>query len=287
MPMSAVRTLLCLLVATVVTASSCVGISREVRQRAEGHREVALALIHEAEKASVAGDVQTQDLKYREALGELLACEKTGAMTSDGRYLLGLVYFVGFRRHEEALKHLELAVRLRKSEREEGYPDAENLTGIVLVDAGRPADALPHFDKARTNLLYATPYFAEQGMGDALFKLGRHAEAANHYRRALVAQPDLCGGYLRLVEVEVVRGDDAQVQQVLTSFLERCDTDRLRMVTGSRLLAPAFLELAKSRLRTGARDGAVDALRQCATRFPDAPAAKECDAQLRALGSGT
>lgn len=278
------------LTALVVSLTSpnlgCVGVANEVRQKAEGHREVALALVHEAEKASVAGDAQTQDLRYREALAELLAADKTGAMTSDGRYLLGLVYFVGFRRHADALTHLQTAVQARFRERGEEYPEAENLIGTVLVDASRPAEALAHFDKARTNLLYATPYFAEQGMGDALVKLGRHEEAAVHYRRAIVAQPDLCGGYVKLAEVEIARGDDAQVQQVLSEFLARCDSERLRAVTGPRLLAPALLELGKSRLRTGAREAALDAFRQCATRFAAEPAGRECDMQRRALESG-
>lgn len=266
-----------------VAAGGCATVSEEQRKKADGHREVALALVHEAEKASAGGDVQTQDLKYREALRELLAAEKTGGMSSDARYLLGLVYFIGFRRHDDALKNLQLAVELRTKERDEEYPEAENLMGAILVDAGRAAEALPHFETARTNLLYATPYYAEQGMGDALFKLGRHDEAAQHYQRALVAQPDLCGAYVKLAEVEIARGDDARVQQVLADFITRCDSERLRDSTGPRLLAPAYLELGKSRLRTGERDQAVEAFRTCASRFAAEPSGRDCDAQLRAL----
>lgn len=257
--------------------------SEDDRKAAAGHREVALALVHEAEKASATGDLQTQDLKFREALRELLAAEKLGAMDSDARYLLGYVYFIGFRRHDEALAQLKMAGELRNKERQEEYPEVENMMGTILVDAGKPAEALPHFEKARTNLLYATPYFAEQGMGDALFKLGRHDEAVQHYERALVAQPDLCGAYVKLAEVEIVRGDDARVQKVLNDFLTRCDSERLRLQTGPRLLAPAFLELGKSRLRTGDKDGAIDAFKTCATRFTGENAATECDQQMRAL----
>lgn len=250
---------------------------------AAGHREVALALVHEAEKASAGGDGQTQDLKFREALRELLSAEKTGGMDSDGRYLLGYVYFIGFGRHDEALAQLTLAAAARTSERQEEYPEAENLIGTILVDAGRATEALPHFEKARTNLLYATPYFAELGMGEALFKLGRHDEAAQHFERALVAQPDLCGAYVKLAEVEIVRGDDGRVQKVLGDFLVRCDSDRLRAATSNRLVAAALLELGKSRLRTGARDEALDAFKQCATRFSGESAGNECDLQMRAL----
>lgn len=272
--------------ALAVAGSSCATVSDEDLKKAAGHRDVALALVHEAEKASASGDQQTQDLKFREALRELLEAEKLGAMDSDARYLLGYVYFIGFGRHDEALKQLALATELRQKERQEEYPEAENLMGTVLVAAGKPQEALPHFEKARTNLLYATPYFAEQGMGDALFKLGKHDEAAQHYERALVAQPDLCGAYVKLAEVEIVRGDDARVQKVLNDFLTRCDSDRLRSSTGARLLAPAFLELGKSRLRTGLQEEALDAFKQCAQRFPGEVAAGECDQQMRALSGG-
>ncbi len=274
------------LLLAVLVAAGCATPSAEEKRAADGHREVALALVHEADKAGAAGDSTTQDGKFREALRELLEAEKGGAMDSDGRYLLAYVYFIGFGRHDEALKNLQTAITLRQQERQEEYPEAENLMGAVLVDAGRPQEALPHFDKARTNLLYATPYYAEQGMGEALFKLGRQDEAAQHFQRALVAQPDLCGCYVKLAEVEIQKGDDTRVQKVLSDFLTRCDSDRLRAAAGSRLLAPAYLELGKSRLRTGSRDGAVDAFKQCATRFPGEPAAKECDEQMRALQSG-
>ena len=273
-----VITLLCL---------SCASVPSETDVKvAGGHRDVALALVHEAEKASTAGDRQTQDLKLREALRELLTAEKTGGMDSEGRYLLAYVYFIGFARHSEALAQLALAIAQRSKERDEEFPEAENLVGTVLLEAGRPNEALPHFDKARTNLLYATPYFAELGMGGALFRLGRHDEAAQHLERALVAQPDLCGAYVKLAEVEIVRGDDARVQTVLNDFLARCDSDRLRESTGKQLLSAAHLELGKSRLRTGARDEALEAFKRCVTRFTGEAAANECDVQLRVLDSG-
>ena len=197
------------------------------------------------------------------------------------------MYFVGLRRYADAERHLVTAIELRKAEKDEEYPEAENALGTLLVDAGRAKEALPHFEKARTNLLYATPYFAEQEMGWAMFQLGRHDEAVQHLQRALVAKPDLCGAYMKLAEVEVARGDDAHVQNVLSDFLTRCDSERLRTSAGPRLIAAAFLELGKSRLRTGARDAAVDAFKQCLTRFGGEPAGRECDAQLRVLESGS
>jgi tetratricopeptide (TPR) repeat protein len=252
---------------------------------AGGHYEIGLSLVHEAEKASAAGDQQTQDLKYREALRELLDAEKTNAMAPEAHYLLGYVYFIGFHRHAEATANLQKAIEKRKEQKQEEYPEAENLLGFVLLDQNKPKDAIAYFEKARTNLLYATPYFSEQGMGEAYFKMGRQDEAVQHFQRALVAQPDLCGAYVKLAEVEVARGDEVRVQKALSDFLERCDSERLRPSTGPRLLAPGYLQMGQSKLRTGDREGAASAFRTCIERFPEQPVARECDSALRALES--
>ncbi len=247
---------------------------------------VALALAHEGESASTSGDLQGQDLKYREALRELLEAEKTQAMKADARYLLGMVYFLGFARYTEAESQLTKAIAQRKLERDEEYPEAENLMGNVLMSAGRPKDAIAYFERARTNLLYATPYFAEMGLGDAYFRLGRHDDAVRHLNRALVAQPDLCGAYVKLAEVHVVRGDEAQVQQSLTNFLERCDSERLRAAAGPRLLGPAYFQMARSKIRAGDPAGASAVLQTCAERFSAQDIGEQCKKELAALQGG-
>jgi type IV pilus assembly protein PilF len=267
----------------VVGALACAHTpSVEDRKLAEGSYQAAVALVSEAEEAGARGDVAVRDLKYRESLKDLLDAQKADPDNTDVRYLLGVVYFSGFRRHPDAAKELTAAIAGRAARGEE-YPEAENLLGVVLVDQGRPRDALPHFEKARTNLLYATPYFAEQEMGWAYFKLGQHDEARMHLKNAIAVQPDLCGAYVKLAEVEDARADEGAVQGALSEFLERCDNERLRGKVGPRLLSWAFFRLGMSRIKTGARDAGIDALRQCTARFPKEPVSAECDKSLRAL----
>jgi tetratricopeptide (TPR) repeat protein len=285
------------LVAVSLTAQLTTGCahtpSAQDKTAARGHYEIAVALVQEGQKAAAAGDQPTRDDKYREALKELLDGERVYADDAETQLLLGQVYFLGFRRHDDAVVHLEKAIALKAAgapadaaptERE--YPEAEQTLGVVLVDKGQPERALPHFEKARTNLLYGTPYFAEQEMGQALFLLGRHDEAVKHLTLALQQQPDLCGAYAKLAEVAEARGDDSLVQKTLGDFLSRCDSDRLRMNVGGPMIAPAFFKLGESRLRTGNKDGAVDAFRACASRFPGEAAGIECARRLEVLGVG-
>lgn|GEM_PF-545626 len=278
--------------APVCLAAACAhGPTAEERTKARGHYDVAVALVQEGQKAAAAGDQPTRDDKYREALKELLDGDRLAADDAELQLLLGQIYFLGFRRHDDAVVHLQRAIALKAlaaprdaapAERE--YAEAEQTLGVVLVDRGQPEAALPHFDKARTNLLYGTPYFAEQEMGQALFLLGRHDEAVRHLSTAVQQQPDLCGAYAKLAEVNEARGDEVAVQKALVDFVTRCDSDRLRANVGAPMIAPAYFKLGESRLRSGEKDGAVSAFATCATRFPAEPAGVECGRRLELLG---
>ena len=282
-----------LVVAIALLGGACAhGPDEETIAQGRGHYEAAIAVLGEAHKAEAAGDLPGKDFKYREALQELINAEKKTPDDPAMHLLIGQVYFLGFRRHDEAVVHLEKAILLKSvqaptdaapAERE--YPEAEQTLGVVLVDKGQSEASLPHFEKARTNLLYATPYFAEQELGSALYKLGRYDQAVQHLNLAIQQQPDLCGAYTRLADVEEARGQDTRLQKVLEDFLTRCDTERLRPNVGARMVAPAFFKLGESRLRTGNKDGAVDAFRTCATRFPGETAASECARRLELMGA--
>jgi type IV pilus assembly protein PilF len=281
----------CCIVVGSVGGGCAHGPSAQDRTTARGHYEVAVALVQEGQRAAANGDQPTRDDKYREALKELLEAERLVPEDSELQLLLGQVFFLGFRRHDDAVVHLERAIALKAAgapadaapaERE--YAEAEQTLGVVLVDKGQTEAALPHFEKARTNLLYGTPYFAEQEMGRALFLLGRHDDAVRHLTIAVQQQPDLCGAYAKLAEVHEARGDEAQVQKSLEDFLVRCDSERLRANVGAGMIAPALFKLGESRLRSGSKDGAVDAFRSCASRFPTEAAGGECARRLELLG---
>jgi type IV pilus assembly protein PilF len=279
-------------VGSSLTVSSCAhGPDEQTIAEGHGHYEAAVAVLGEANKAEAAGDMPQRDFKYREALQELINAEKKTPDDAAMHLLMAQVYFLGFRRHDDATAHLERAIALKAKQAaadaapaEREYPEAEQTLGVVLVDKGTPEAALPHFEKARTNLLYPTPYYAEQELGTALYKLGRHEQAAQHLNLAIQQQPDLCGAYTRLADVEAARGRDPELQRVLGEFINRCDSDRLRNnVRG--LLAPAWFKLGESRLRSGMKNEAVDAFRTCASRFPGDPAGQECARRLELLGA--
>jgi type IV pilus assembly protein PilF len=251
----------------------------EDQKRADGNYVVALAFVHEAQRVGVAGKLDEQDLKYRQAMKELLTGARLDPENSEIQYLLGLVYFVGFRRHAEAETHLKVAIGLR----DDKFPEADHLLGTVLVDAGKPNEALPFLERARTSILYPTPYFAEQEMGWAKYRLERYDEAARHFENALRAQPDLCGSYTRLADVYEAKQDYVSARRVLHEFLERCDSDRLRENTGSKLLVYGYFRMGMTLLKVGEAGKAKTAFSTCVSRFSSEPIAAKCNESLRLL----
>lgn len=272
------------LVALLMLANACAHTpTPEERAKAKGHHEIALSLVHEAQRAAGSGDSALQDLKWRHALSELLEGEKADPENSDLQYLLGMTYFFGFRRHADAERHLKRAIELKDGK----YPEADNLLGTMLVETGRAKEAIVHLERARSNLLYATPYFAEQNLGLAKLKLERYDEAAAHFRAALSAQPDLCGAYIELARAEEARGAVPGARQVLDDFVTRCDSDRLREAVGDGLLVQGYYRLGMShmKLMKQASDGqahdshrqaSLDAFDVCVARFGHEPLSREC-----------
>ncbi len=251
----------------------------EDREKAKGRYDVGLSLVHEARRAGTSGDRAQQDLKWRQSLAELLEAEKLDNENPDIQYLLGMVYFVGFHQIDQARVHLERALQLKNND----YPEADQLLGTMLVEVGEVEAGIVHLERARGNLLYPTPYFAEQELGWAKFKLHRYDEAAQHLNAAIATQPDLCGAYVRLADVEEAREDYARASEVLQDFLGRCDSERLRDACGPKLLAYGYYRLAMSDLKRGEKDGAKQSLQVCTDRFKAEPVAKECRKSLELL----
>lgn len=85
-------------------------------------------------------------------------------------------------RGAEAIAHYEAALKIHPD-----FPEGENNLGYDLTLLGRPAEALPHFDRA----LQLQPDYAEahNNRGIALMKLGRAAEGEAEFRRALQLKP--------------------------------------------------------------------------------------------------
>ncbi|HUR60405.1 MAG TPA: tetratricopeptide repeat protein, partial [Opitutaceae bacterium] len=86
-------------------------------------------------------------------------------------------------------------------------PRAQFNAGVVLLDAGRVAEALPRFERA----LQLKPSYAEahNSLGNALVQLGRTLEAFPHYAAAVRLKPDYARAWYNYGTARL-QGGDAQ-----------------------------------------------------------------------------
>jgi Tfp pilus assembly protein PilF len=216
---------------------------------------------------------------YRGALEELLRGEKLNPEDAELQYALGLTYFTGFQGHTaEAEAHLRKAMALR-----ENYSDAENALGNVLMSRNECDKAIPYFEKAMANLLWATPYLAEQNLGWCLYKTGKTDQALGHLKNAVNIQPSLCGGYDYLARIYADKQQDADVVLWLTRYVTHCDTEKVRPYLSRGQLSGVFYRLGNAHLRANDKDAARAAFATCTERFPAEDVATECRKNLALL----
>jgi tetratricopeptide (TPR) repeat protein len=116
--------------------------------------------------------------------------------TPEAHTFLGWAYsFQG--RYEEAIAECETAIRL---DPEFGNP--YNDIGAYLIELGRPAEAIPHLEKALTASRYDCYHYAHFNLGRIHEELGDLAAAKACYTRALELAPGYHLAFRALRQVE-------------------------------------------------------------------------------------
>ncbi|MBN2359709.1 MAG: tetratricopeptide repeat protein [Deltaproteobacteria bacterium] len=213
--------------------------------------------------------------RYREALAELLKAEQLNPEDPEIQYALGLTYLYGFKRYQDSRQHLERALEMRPE-----FSEAENVYGVTLLEEGRYQEAIPHFERAMSNLLYVTPQYAEQNLGWALHKIGRSEEGFAHLQHAVQEAPELCGAYYQLGfgYGELDRLD--QSIKWFEAFRQKCDDTALSRFVPRAQLAEVQYRLGMAYLKVGDSERARGSLQDCVTRFGSLPIAQECQKSL-------
>ena len=113
-------------------------------------------------------------------------------------------------RTPEAIPHLEQALRLRP-----GFPEAENNLGDDLRQLGRPQEAIPHLACA----LKLQPNYAEahNNLGAAFMMTGQSAEGMAEFKEALRLKP---GYAVARFNLGLARANAGQPDQAIGDFSE-------------------------------------------------------------------
>jgi tetratricopeptide (TPR) repeat protein len=125
-----------------------------------------------------------------------LASWRPARRFAPGLFALAALFFcvLTFRRNQ--IYHTPLALWSDTVAKRPENPRAQVNLGGVLLEAGRPADALPYFQRA----VQINPNLAQArfGFGNVLVRLGRNREAVAEYEAALRLDPGLLGAHINL-----------------------------------------------------------------------------------------
>lgn len=113
-------------------------------------------------------------------------------------------------RAADAIPHYEAALKLRPD-----YAEGENNLGYALNAEHRPADAIPHFERALQ--LHPTYAEAHNNLGISLSQLGNAAEARRHFETAVQLNPHYPEAHLNL---GLTLAESGQTNAAITQFAE-------------------------------------------------------------------
>jgi tetratricopeptide (TPR) repeat protein len=135
---------------------------------------------------------------------------------------------------EEAMGHFEQALRIKPD-----YPEAHNNLGVVLEQAGRTSEAIGHYERA----LWIKPNYpdAYYNLGIALEQTGEIQEAIRCYERALQIKPDYAEAHNNLGSALARQG---QMQDAIAHWEQALQINR-DFAEAHNNLGSALLRLGK------------------------------------------
>ena len=222
-----------------------------------------------------------EEKRYGDALQDLQKAEKLYPKDSKTQYLLGVVYFTGFGRTTEAESHLRLA--LKYEQKKELVPQIQNLLGVVLIEDGRPQEAVGHLEKARANLLYRTPWFAAQNLGLAYLRLGDAPRSIQFLTSALEQDPNLCGAYSQLADAYEKSDKLEDSISTLERFFNHCQSETLKPYVPKTLFASSLYQLGMYHLKNDDVESAKKTFSMCLEEYPALKIVDDCKKSLKLL----
>lgn len=236
----------------------CSGLSAEQRSKAaEIHYDLGTNYMTH-------GDAQA-------ALAEYLAALKMEDELAQVHNALGLLYAFSLNDPKKAELHFKRALKI-----DENFGEGSNNYGAFLLGQKRPAEAVPYFEKALSNPLYAQRAVAETNLGWALHLNGMSEKGIGRIRSALLVAPKFCKGWRQLGAIYAEQGKLTEAVESLERYTRECAD-----------VADAWMMLGKAQTRLGKGDAAKASLMKCSelSQVKDPNTSAECVRLLRELGA--
>ncbi len=202
----------------------------------------------------------------RGALKEFLKAEAL----YDENYLLqndlGLAYSE-MGKLDLALKHFEKALDLNPD-----YAGAWNNIGTVYIKLEEWDKAIGSFNRALDQLLYATPHFALNNLGEAYRGKKDYERSVLYYRKALHAEPRFVRAHRGLALTYMEMGDYDRAVSSLEKAVEYAPDYAL-----------AYYDLGRAYIGRYNREKALSAFKKVIALVPNSPLADAASAEMNKL----
>ena len=221
-----------------VSATCTNQVSEKVRKKSLLHLELSQNYMKEGDLVS--------------ARREGILSVETDPTNVEAHYILSFV-FVQLKDWDNAEKYARLAIKHSKN-----YPEAENLLGTILIQAGDLDEAIEVLTEVSEDFMYQTPHLALGNLGLAYIKKGEHELALEVLKRAVQLQPLFCLGFYRigLVYSKMERYKDA-----LESLQKSIDIEY--KFGDCKMLQEPYVLIGDIRMKLKTYDAAIDSFRKC------------------------
>jgi Tfp pilus assembly protein PilF len=203
----------------------------------------------------------------RQALSEYQKAVELDPSLDLAHNALGLVYHLSFGETDKAIAHYRRALELNPK-----FSEASTNLGNVYLSLSRYAEAAPLYEKALSDILYKTPYIAENNLGWCYYKRGDVQAGVDHIRSALIGNPKFCLGYRNLGIIYAETGKPDKAVDSYAKYVKSCPD-----------LADAHHRYGTALLEAGDAAGARRELSACAEKGKDEALGEECQRLLGLL----
>jgi Tfp pilus assembly protein PilF len=224
----------------------------------------------ERDQAAIHYDLGVQAMQTRDARTALAEYQKAVELDPDldlAHHALGLVYHLSFGRLDEAIAHYRKAIEINPK-----FSEAYTNLANVYLAQGRWGEATELYEKALSDILYKTPYIAENNLGWCKYKKGEVSAGVDHIRSALVVNPRFCLGYRNLGLIYAETGQPEKSVESFGRYAKYCPDS-----------ADAHHRLGTALLKISDEAGARRELKTCVEKGGEELVAEECQKLLGLL----
>jgi Tfp pilus assembly protein PilF len=199
------------------------------------------------EQAAIHYDLGVQAMQHCDSRGALTEFQQAIDMDASlavAYNALGLVHHLSFAQLPEAIAAYQKALQLDPK-----FTEANTNLGNVYLAQARYEQAIPYFEKALADILYKTPYIAENNLGWCYYKKGEVQLGIDHIRGALVANPRFCLGHRNLGIIYTEMGQPEKALESYAKYAKNCPAKaEAHQLYGMALVKAGEREQAKKEL---------------------------------------